>query len=313
MRSLKHVNQLQYETPQFITNICNHLRKSIKTYATQNSEIYKTRNKTISKADLQDKSKWYVNSIPFAEASTGGSTTATKFYYRRWHGIYEQIEGTCHYKAIAEEFNIKDHPHILYLMMDLPHIGQNLVDVIKTNNVLISHGYGKAATIHNIIRNNLYFENHQQFYESVIKYLSTNNIDIILAPGNIISALTWNLQRLKHKSKICALLSSTGEKTNTNELNYLSNNGIIKSWCDHMRCWDGGVTFFTCRYHTAHLIDGLAWAATDNEHRLISDDYYSLASPFVNYWNGDYATIGTDFEKCRFTWINVKFCNRRTT
>ncbi len=33
--------------------------------------------------------------------------------------------------------------------------------------------------------------------------------------------------------------------------------------------------------------------------RLISDDYYSLPSPFVNYWNGDYGTIGNTYKVCK--------------
>jgi phenylacetate-coenzyme A ligase PaaK-like adenylate-forming protein len=64
-----------------------------------------------------------------------------------------------------------------------------------------------------------------------------------------------------------------------------------------MRCWDGGATFFTCKYNTYHLLDNLSWC-DEYENKLISTDYFSFPSPFVNYWNGDYCEIKSNYKRC---------------
>lgn len=55
----------------------------------------------------------------------------------------------------------------------------------------------------------------------------------------------------------------------------------------------------SCKFGVRHLIDGLAWTTNDSQGRLISNDYYSLPSPFVNYWNGDYGRVGHEYSVCR--------------
>jgi len=64
-----------------------------------------------------------------------------------------------------------------------------------------------------------------------------------------------------------------------------------------MRCWDGGSSFFTCRDKNYHLMDNLSWCV-ENEERLISTDYFSLACPFVKFWNGDRCKIGEKYQRC---------------
>ena len=64
-----------------------------------------------------------------------------------------------------------------------------------------------------------------------------------------------------------------------------------------MRCWDGGATFFTCKFGTYHLLDNITYhKSIDN--KLVTTDYFSLAAPFVNYWNGDICSIENEYLRC---------------
>jgi hypothetical protein len=298
---LKHTQELQYQDGSFIIEFCAYLKEQITTYAKINSPVYKRRNRIISKDDLVNKKNWYVPGWAAAASQTGGSTTGNRFHYLRWSDVYFPIEGDNHYRSILQEFQLDRPIHVLYLMLDQLDDRQTdtFTRVYNTQNILISHGMRQLSTVHDVIKNRLYYNDYFGFYEKLLNYLSNNDIDVILAPGWIITALAWNIKRLNHTAPICKLLSNTGAKVSINDLNFLLQNRNIENWCDHMRCWDGGVTFFTCRHHTAHLLDGLAWAYSDKKGRLISYDFYSLPSPFVNYWNGDHSTIGTEYKRCK--------------
>jgi hypothetical protein len=297
---LKHVHNLQYQNSIDIRTICEHLNQQLLEYANTYSPVYKTHKGIIDKSRLMNKSDWYVKNIPAHAATTGGSTTGDRFHYTRWATHYNEIEGDLHYKAILKEFKLEKPINILYLMLDLTEDrnSDTLTKVYHTSNILISHGQGPSATIHEVIRNRTYYNDYFGFYEAIFKYCTDNSIDVILAPGQVISALAWNSRRLHHTAPICNLLSNTGNKVHRSDLDSLVQNGVISNWCDHMRCWDGGITFMTCIHHTYHLIDGLAWVTSDNN-KLISTDYYSLSSPFINYWNGDHGKIANSFQKCK--------------
>lgn len=298
---LRHVHSLQYTSAEQITATCRYLSRELTKYAQKNSPVYATHKGVIDKSHFLNKSDWYVDGFQAHAATTGGSTSGNRFLYNRWATHYNQIESETHYRAVLEEFGIDRPAQILYLMLDRTDDRNNntLINTYHTDNILISHGQGKQATVHEVIKNRLYYHDYLGFYEAIFRYLSEHAIDVILAPGQVISAMAWNARRLRQASPICRLLSNTGSKVKQADLDSLESLGVVPYWCDHMRCWDGGITFMTCQYKTAHLIDGLAWAHSDKKERLISDDYYSLPSPFVNYWNGDYGVIANEYKKCR--------------
>lgn len=305
----KIANSLMYQREESIHEITTYLKEQIIEQA-KLSPIYND-DRIVTKFDLLDKPKWYIKGFESIENETSGST-GEPFRYLIWKDIYQIIENDNHYKAIADEFGIIGPINILYLHHDTIHpYSTEIAETYTTNNPLISHGLRKQATIHNVITNKRFYLNYYQYYEDIIKYATENKIDIIHAQGNTIAALVWNVKRLRWKKRICRLLSNTGSKLNKQDAIELQQNGNIAAWCDHMRCWDGGVTFFSCRYNTYHLLDNLAWAYTDGG-RLISYDYFSLPSPFVNYWNGDYAEIANDYERCQCGRAFRRFEIRRT-
>lgn len=59
---------------------------------------------------------------------------------------------------------------------------------------------------------------------------------------------------------------------------------------DKMRCWDGGLSFFECRYGTKHINDELSKVECING-KIYSSDFFNFAQPFFKYWNGDMGKI----------------------
>ncbi len=88
---------------------------------------------------------------------------------------------------------------------------------------------------------------------------------------------------------------------------------MTRNWCDHMRCWDGGASFFTCKAGIYHLQDELSHVFSTENGEMASIDFFSYASPFVNYLNGDYCSVGKEYKKCDCgRWYRAfEFHNRR--
>lgn len=236
------------------------------------------------------------SAVPYFDNITNGST-GTPFSYRIWKNTYNNIESINHYRLIANEFDIRSNPNILMMILSKLQIDEPLIFKHTTSNPILSHGYGQSATVHQVQANTDFVFNYYKFYEQIIDYIYANDIDIILADGDSISSLTWNIKRLKIHKPLAKLISNTNSRIPLYNVEYLKNNGLVNDWVDHMRCWDGGVTFFTCKHYTYHLHDGLANSYCDNQ-RLVSHDYFSLPFPFYNYWNGDYAEIQLNYKRC---------------
>ena len=55
---------------------------------------------------------------------------------------------------------------------------------------------------------------------------------------------------------------------------------------NHMRCWDGGATFFTCAFGSNHWVDFSSVNKVEDGN-LISTDLWNRAQPHIDYRNGD--------------------------
>jgi len=96
--------------------------------------------------------------------------------------------------------------------------------------------------------------------------------------------------------RLAKFLSLTGGPVHVPTVQNLLRSGAVDAYCDHMRCWDGGAAFFTCRYGTYHLDERFGHVESVDG-KLVSTDYSSVYSPFYRYWNGDYCDIGPE-SKC---------------
>jgi len=131
--------------------------------------------------------------------------------------------------------------------------------------------------------------------------------DVIIAPGHF--------EILDRYAGLAALLDrdclilSTAEAITPYVYSAAAGYGIeVRDW---MRCWDGGASFFTCPYGSAHLVELLAEVAV-RDGQLISSDLFNLAQPFLDYHNGDrlrLTALGPC--PCGLDAVRLEFVNRQ--
>jgi hypothetical protein len=284
-------NELLYEHPKVIKSIIAELVQDIKTYALHHSHTV---------ADYCDKTtlhNWQNESVNYFDNFTSG-TTGAPFKYRIWSDIFDIIETACHYDLINKEFGVKPRD-VLYLNMNVSvDSAQGPTKNLKTtytHDVMLTHGGRYKTDI--AIPTAQYHDNIYDYILNIFKFKKP--YDIVMATQEILEPMIMLIHDKQLPVKRYAkLLSCTGNSTNPKLLREIIDLKLFDNVCDHMRCWDGGATFFTCKYGTRHLCDNLSWCTTDKDYKLLSTDYFSLPSPFINYWNGDTAEIIEDYEKC---------------
>lgn len=293
---------LLYEDEETIVNTIKILRKNVSMWAATHCAIYQQKQPIpyFTKADLDDKANWYVR---FMEKETqpmtsSGSTTGHNFAYLRWEPFLYFIECENHYDMIMDENRICENPNILYMFNALQGRGTKMIQTSnESKNFMEHHGKKRKATVH-YANPKVLKENSRLFFSYLFRQLKETHIDVMLAPGSSVRAMCASIKSEGFKGKVCDLLSNTNEYLLPEDRKFLIENKHVGSICDHMRCWDGGASFFECKYGTIHLMDNLAWCV-EKEKKLVSTDYFSLPSPFVNFWNGDRCEIENKYQKCK--------------
>lgn len=290
---------LLYEDEEIVRETTNLLKKNIDLWAHQNSCVYADNfDQILTKEKLLEKSNWYIKEFGHesTQMATSGSTTGLPFSYLRWEPFFKFIEGTNHYDLVLNEFKIDESPNILYLF-DNSHKFEDFLLNLNKNDLIKNHGIERNSKVY--LANTLkYKNNEEELFEKLLKYLNKNHIDVILTTGPYINSLCHYIKKFKYNNKICNLISNTNEFLLSKDANFLLENNYTNNICDHMRCWDGGASFFTCFYKNYHLLDNLSWCE-EKQNMLISTDYFSFPSPFFNYWNGDYCKIEEEYKKCK--------------
>ena len=295
----KICSNLLYEKEEIVLKVIEILKNNISAWSAIHSEPYKFNKNYYTKEDLLNKKNWYVGKMQSESSTmkTSGSTTSNPFYYLRWNNFFHLIECENHYDLILNEFNIKNNFNLLYFF-DNNIYEKNKKITIKngSKNFMECHGTKRKSTIHYVNFKKLQ-NSTKYFYKFLIEYAIYNKIDVIFCPGSVTNSICHYIKKYEVKNKICSLLSNSYEEILKNDVEFLIKNNLVDNVCDHMRCWDGGATFFTCKYKTYHLLDNLS-LCYEIENKLISTDYFSFPSPFVNYWNGDYCEIKDKYERC---------------
>lgn len=289
---------LLYEDEELVVKVVSLLKSNIENWAYEKSKIYLNLvNKDfIDKKDLLDKKSWFVENVPHQPMYTRGTTTGSSFHYRRWEEFLYFLECDNHYDLVLDEFNLDEEINVLFFM----NIGINLKESIEIRkncgNFMESHGIKRKCNVHHVNFNE-FKKDRDGFFKKLIDHIRFHEIDVTLTTGPNINALCSYLKNKDIKIKVSKLLSNTNEMLLPETVLYIKENKVFDNICDHMRCWDGGASFFTCSHENYHLMDNISWCvAKDN--RLISTDYFSFASPFVNYWNGDLCRIDNKFLRC---------------
>lgn len=274
-------------------HIINYMRNRYIEHVESTCPIYS--NKIFNKTDLIDKNQWYNKSYDYMVNYTNG-TTGDRFEYLIWKNTYDFLERDCHYKYIIKEYKLSSNITILNMLnaIEYPNFTKAIMDIGYSNTIIHNHGIDDAY-IYTTVKGAPYYNNINLFYLDIIDFLKYTKVDVILTSGNILNSLCAMMRKIGHTGKIATLISNTCEPFIDDDYEYIKQ--YSDYFCDHMRCWDGGATFFTCAYGTYHICDNLAYTSS-KDGKLITDDYFSICSPFFNYWNGDYANVDDEILRC---------------
>lgn len=255
-----------------------------------------------SKEDLENKSSWYVKEVEHESMSvtTSGTTSGTPFEYKRWHPAFHKIEWDYHYNLVLDEFDIPQNYHLLYFFSShYKKDGNKMISCFGCPSELAMNNHGSSRTpIVHYVNFDMYSSNPGAFFRHLFQYIEDHPIDVVFTSSPQINSLCSHIRRYGFKGKIANLLSSTNDRMLHQDAKFLMiDNNYFPDICDHMRCWDGGASFFTCKYRNYHLMDNISYAE-EIDGRFICTDYFNLASPFYKYWNGDYCSISDKYERC---------------
>ena len=290
---------LMYEDEELVRDATGLLRRNIEAWAREFSPVYLSSEGVLSKKDLRDKSRWYVESLMHETRpmATSGSTDGMPFEYVRWDPFLYPIEAENHYDLIMDEFEVPEKPKVMYFFNTSMY--DHSLDVTvrgDSGNFMEHHGRKRHAEVHypNFAR---FQKERENYIDRLLIHLIVNPVDVIFAPGPTINMLCHRMKKVyKRPHRVFGLVSNSNERLLPNDANFLKM-GYARHVCDHMRCWDGGASFWTCRHGTYHLMDNLSWSE-EVDGMLVCTDYFSLPSPFVRYWNGDFCRIADTYNRC---------------
>lgn len=298
-------NNLMYTDPTTIIYIQDKIKTGIIDYAKTYSKVYQNfnHNNFYTREQLNNKEDWICKNIPsdrILNQNTSGSTTGEPFEYYNDKKYFDTIQRLAEFDTILKEYDLFNKPLKILNLFKHPYNPkpENFFLEIKNHNKRKFHSYGAENTTTYFINWDEYIENSDGWHEQLLNLLSNNHFDILLSSGPVINILVRHIKKNNFTQNFAYLLSHTTEFPRISDFEFLKTNNNISNYCDHMRCWDGGASFFTCKHETYHLNDHLSWVVEGPNNKMISTDYFNIVSPFINYWNGDLCQIENEYKLC---------------
>jgi SAM-dependent methyltransferase len=299
---LDSVENLMFQDEETVRKCTSLLKENAERWATSRCPAYRGKY-IVSKQDLEEKDKWYVDEFDHESMNvrTSGTTSGKPFEYKRWHKSFHKLEWDYHYNVVLNEFDVCQNPHILYFFAT--NYKKEPGEFITTYGcpselAMNNHGSSRTAIVH-YVNYEMYTENQEEFFKYLFEYIKKNPIDVFFTSSPQVNSLCNYIKKFDIKEKIAYLLSNTNEMLLQKDARFLLiDNNYFDHICDHMKCWDGGAMFFTCKFRNYHLADNVCWSE-EIDGKLVNTDYFNLASPFVRYWNGDFCSIDNKYKRCK--------------
>lgn len=304
---LKNIsNELLYQNPETILQVSKKLKSNIINYSSKYCPIYSefSLDKIYTRSSFTNEKLWlskFIASENIIRQKTNGSSTGNSFKFFNNNRYFDKVQNIFEFDLIRSEYNLLNKKIKLLLLINWPFSPDGFdgfstcIDNHQPGNKFNNFN-AKNYTTHFV--NFEGYEDYDVWYNKLLDLLSKHTFDIVLSSGPIINLLTKYIKQNSFRHKFAKLLSHTTEFPRHDDFNFLKKHGNIDDFCDHMRCWDGGATFFTCKHGTYHLNDAASWCEQGENKELISTDYFNTATPFLNYFNGDLCEINNDYEKC---------------
>ena len=258
---------LLFQDESIVKEVILKLESNIIDWATKNSSVYNlhyAKDKIFTRQELNDQSIWNVASLMNESESwgTSGSSTGQPFQYKVWNRFKDFLRNDNHWSLILDEYDLlkrKIKICILYKFRNSNDIFKDSADKFFYSDHFVSiqsqYNHGSSNKSIDYINFNNY--NHTDWYNKLFNYLDMTNIDVIISTGPIINELCNQIRKRNYSKKICRLLSHSNEFPLQKDFKFLKEKELIDYHCDHMRCWDGGASFFTCKYEVYHLLDNV--------------------------------------------------------
>lgn len=302
---LKHFcRELMFQEPDHIIAVKNKILQSIVDYAKTNSKIYRQNLDYYTRNQLDNKNLWICENIDnknrILNQNTSGSTTGVPFNYLSDKKYFDKLQRLSEFELILNEYNLFGKSLKILNLFKHPYNPKPKEFILETNNHSNRkfHSYGAKEFSTFFVNWDNYIDKPDEWHDNFLMFLSNHVFDIVLCSGPVINILNRYIKKKSFVHRFAYLLSHTTEFPRIDDFQYLKDNGNINYYCDHMRCWDGGASFFTCKHGTYHLNDNLSWVVQGPDNKMISTDYFNIVTPFVNYWNGDLCEIKDQYKLC---------------
>ena len=308
-------NYLMYQDQKVIHLVTSKLRRSMEDYA-RRSVAYKDHDgqKVYDRGNLSgglsvdragaSSSGWFVEDFPqdrVVNHHTSGSTTGEPFAFRSDKKHWSYIQRNCEFDLIREEYGLLGKELRMLNLLKYPHNPKVEDFFLKLENHQpgnMFNSFGSKKFVTHFVNWDGYMEDPDGWHGKLLDLLASTFFDVVLSSGPVINILARHIKKHGFTNRFAYLLSHTSEFPRKDDFLFLQKNGNIEHYCDHMRCWDGGASFFTCRFGTYHLNDNFSWVVEGSDNKMISTDYFNMAAPFINYWNGDLCEIGKEYQRC---------------
>jgi phenylacetate-coenzyme A ligase PaaK-like adenylate-forming protein len=296
-------SSLLFQDPKIIRSISKMMKENIEEYAKKHTKVYAETNKIFTRKDFEIKDNWLSRAIDekrVMSQNTSGSTTGKSFSFHNDKKYFEWIQDNAEFDLILKEYGLHGKHIKILNLLKYPFNPKLENFFLETKNFSQHkfHSFSAKNFTTFFVDFSKYSDDPDLWHEQLLDLFDKNRFDIILCSGPVLNVLIKYIKKNNFKKNICHLLSHTTQFPRQEDFEFLKNNGNIDHFCDHMRCWDGGVTFFTCKFGTRHLLDNFSWAWEGENKKLICTDYFNLATPFINYWNGDLCEIIDEYQKC---------------
>jgi hypothetical protein len=295
--------RLMYMDQEVIRLVTSKLRKGVEEYARSRSGVYRdnSEDKIYDRRDLAG-ADWLVD-LPVERINnhhTSGSTTGEPFKFFCDKKNWSYIQRNCEFDLIREEYGLGGKLRMLNLLKypHNPKVDDFFLRLENHQPGNMFSSFGASDFVTHFVNWDGYMDDPDGWHKKLLDFLASESFDLVLSSGPVVNILTRYIKKNNFTHRFARLLSHTSEFPRTDDFLFLQGNGNIECYCDHMRCWDGGASFFTCRFGTYHLNDNFAWVVEGSDNKMISTDYFNLAAPFVNYWNGDLCEIGGEYLRC---------------
>lgn len=299
-------NHLMYQQPEIILLVIEKLVASIENLATKECEVYKNheKDKFYTRQNLLNKNSWLNKKISqdrVLNQNTSGSTTGEPFHYFNDSKYFDFVQRNCEFDLILKEYDLYEKPLKILNLFKHPYNPKPEGFSISLGNYSQNkfHSYGAKESTIVFVNWDTYIYNPDEWHEQLFEMLLNSDFDITLASGPVVNIICRYVKKHNFKKHFTNLLSHTTEFPRISDFQFLKYNKNITYYCDHMKGWDGGCSFFTCKHGTYHLNDNFALSFQGPNNKLISTDYFNMVSPFINYWNGDLCEIQDEYELCK--------------